>query len=373
MGWSTTTVMTERKEFIEMALNEGVNRSELCRRFGISRKTGYKFIKRYIQEGVSGLDDRSRRPEKSPNATGAQVQELILRLRDMHPAWGGRKLKRRLEDMGHGCIPSVSTITSILKRRGRISEEESQKHRMWERFESERVNDMWQMDFKGHFPSNEGRCHPLTVLDDKSRYALEVGACANERKDTVKSRLSGVFRKYGMPASMLMDNGSPWGGGERISYTTFTVWLLHLGVRVIHSRPYHPETLGKDERFHRTMSSEIVGECLGKTIEECQEKFDNWRSVYNRERPHEALGMEVPAKCYRPSERSFPEKLPDIQYCSGDYVRKVQEGGIMHYRGREFRVGGAFRGYPVAIRETEEDGVFNVFFCREKIARISLL
>jgi len=372
MGWRTTTVMRERREFVEMALNEGVNKSELCRRFGISRKTGYKFIRRYTEEGPGGLGDRSRRPENSPNATGARVEELILGLRDAHPAWGGRKLKRRLEDMGHECVPSASTITSILKRRGRIREEESHKHRAWERFESERVNDMWQMDFKGHFPASEGRCHPLTVLDDKSRYALEVGACADERKETVKSRLSCVFGKYGMPVSMLMDNGSPWGGSERRGYTGLTVWLLRLGVGVIHSRPYHPETLGKDERLHRTMSAEVVSECVGKTMEECQERFDSWRLVYNLERPHEALGMEVPAKHYRPSERSFPEKLPEIEYCGGDHVRKVQEGGIVHYRGRELRVGSAFRGYPVAIRETAEDGVFNVFFCTERIAQISL-
>lgn len=373
MGWREVTVMTERVEFVMLARKEGTNISELCRRYGISRKTGYKFLKRHREEGVDGLYDRSRKPGRSPNATGSEIEGMILGLRDRHPYWGGRKIKRRLEDMVCSGVPSASTITSILRRRGRISEEESEKHRAWQRFESERPNDLWQMDFKGHFPVREGRCHPLTVVDDHSRYSLCIGACEDERKESVERHLMCVFRKYGIPWAILMDNGGPWGGGEKREYTSLSVWLMRLGVGVVHSRPHHPQTLGKDERFHRTMRIEVVGKCEGKTIEECQRLFEDWRIIYNTERPHEALEMQVPAERYRPSERSFPERLPDIEYNSSDEVRKVQDGGLIHYKGREFKVSKAFKGQRVAIRQTVEDGVFNVFFCNQKIAQISLL
>ena len=373
MGWKKITIMSQRIEFVTLALQHSTSISELCRRFGISRKTGYKLLKRYMKEGYQGLSDRSRRPRSSPNATDSEVEQLILELRDKHPAWGGRKLKRRLEDMGHSEIPSPSTITSILRRSARISPEESKKHKAWQRFEAERPNDLWQMDFKGDFPTRDGRCYPLTILDDHSRYALCIGACENYRRESVGRHLREVFRIYGMPYSIIMDNGSPWDGDKRRKYSTFTVWLIRLGIRVIHSRPSHPQTLGKDERFHRTMSAEVIMECKGKSIDECQRLFDRWRLTYNTERPHESLDMKVPAKCYQASERSFPERLGEIEYGPGDIIRKVQDGGIVHYRNREFRVSRAFKGQRVAIRETNKDGRFNVYFCSQKIGEINLV
>lgn len=372
MGWKEFSIMSQRTEFVTLALKENICFSELCRRFGISRKTGYKFLNRYMEEGLDGLHDRSKRPRNSPNATNPEVEQLILGLRDEHPVWGGRKLKRRLENMGHREIPWPSTITAILMRNGRISKEESQKHKAWQRFEAERPNDLWQMDFKGHFPIREGRCHPLTILDDHSRYALCIGACENERKEAVEQRLADVFRRYGMPYSILMDNGSPWERDERHEYSSFTVWLVRLGIEVIHSRPRHPQTVGKDERFHRTMNAEVIMGCRGKSISECQGMFERWRIIYNTERPHESLDMEVPAECYQVSERSFPERLPEIEYGPSDVVRRVQDGGIVHYKNREFRVSNAFKGQRVAIRPTNEDGRFEVYFCSQRIGEITL-
>ena len=372
MGWKEFSIMSQRTEFVTLALKENISFSELCRRFGVSRKTGYKFFDRYIEEGPNGLCDRSRRPRNSPNATDSEVEQLILELRDKHPVWGGRKLKRRLEDMGYTGVPSPSTITEILRRNGRISHEESQKHKAWQRFEAERPNDLWQMDFKGHFPARDGRCHPLTVLDDHSRYALCIAACENERKETVEQHLTDVFCTYGLPYSILMDNGSPWGRDDRREYSTFTVWLMRLGIQVVHSRPYHPQTVGKDERFHRTMNAEVVKGCIGKSISECQMLFDRWRVSYNTERPHECVDMKVPASCYQVSEREFPERLPEIEYSPLDEVRKVQDGGIVHYKNREFRVSNAFKGQRVAIRPTNEDGRFDVYFCSQKIGEINL-
>lgn len=373
MGWKKVTIMSERIEFVTLALKEGARFSELCRRFEISRKTGYKFLNRYMEEGMTGLNDRSRRPRNSPNATDSGMERLIMSLRDKHPSWGGRKLKRRFEDMGYRGVPCASTITEILKRNGGISREESEKRKAWQRFEAERPNDLWQMDFKGHFPAREGRCHPLTILDDHSRYALCVGACENERKETVQERLLDVFRRYGLPCAILTDNGSPWGRDGIHRHTSLTVWLMRLGIEAVHSRVCHPQTLGKDERFHRTMSAEVVPDCRDKSINECQRLLDGWRVIYNTERPHESLGMKVPADCYHISEREFPERLQEWEYSPSDVVRKVQDGGIIHYKGREWRVSNAFRGHRVAIRRTSEDGRWDVFFCNYKIAQISLL
>lgn len=373
MGWKRVTIMSRRLEFVTLALKGDVAFSELCCRFEISRKTGYKFLNRYTEEGMQGLCDRSRRPKISPNATPVRMEQLILDLRDERPAWGGRKLKRRVEDMGYEGVPSPSTITEILKRNGKISLEESEKRKAWQRFEAERPNDLWQMDFKGHFAVRDGRCHPLTVLDDHSRYALCVGACENERKESVEGRLRDVFRRYGLPYAILTDNGSPWGRDGIHRHTLLTVWLMRLGIEVVHSRVCHPQTLGKDERFHRTMSAEVVPDCRDRSMMECQKLFDRWRVVYNTERPHESLGMKVPADCYHLSERVFPERLQEWEYSPSDVVRKVQDGGIVHYKGREWRVSNAFKGQRVGIRPAGEDGRFNVFFCNFKIAEISFL
>ena len=372
MSWRKVTIMSQRIEFVKMALQEGTNISELCRRFGISRKTGYKFLNRYKMFGVEGLFDLPKCPVHSPNQTSQEVEQLILDLRDKHSAWGGRKLKRRLEDMGYSQLPSPSTITAILKRNGRICEEESVKHKSWERFEAPSPNDLWQMDFKGHFQVREGRCHPLTVLDDHSRFSICINACENEKKQTVQDALTGVFRKYGLPYAMLIDNGPPWQRHGEIEYTSFTVWLMRLGISVIHSRPLHPQTLGKDERFHRTMKAEVIPKCIDKSIIQCQQFFEDWRIVYNTERPHEAIDMEVPSKVYNVSNRIFPEKIEEIEYGPDDYVRKVQDGGRICFKNKEYKVSKAFKGQRIAIRPQNVDGMFDVYFCCYKIAHIDL-
>jgi len=364
--------MSQRFEFVMMALQEGINFSDLCRRFDISRKTGYKFLNRYIEEGYNGLIDHSKRPKHSPNVTGPEIEQSILVLRDKHPVWGGRKLKRRLEDIGHTDIPSPSTITEILKRHNRISNDESEKHRAWHRFEAERPNDLWQMDFKGYFQAQDSRCHPLTVLDDRSRYSLCIGACKYERRTIVEQHLIAVFRKYGLPLRMLMDNGPPWGNDSTYKYTALTVWLMRLGIKIIHSRPYHPQTVGKDERFHRTLKAEVINYCENKSIQQCQALFDQWRDVYNTERPHEALEMETPISCYRVSNRQYLEVMPDIEYGPDDQIRKVQINGVIYFKNKEFRVSKAFKGQSIAIRATNVDGKFNIHFCNQKIGHIDL-
>jgi transposase InsO family protein len=364
--------MCLRLEFVTLARKEGSHLTEICRRFGISRKMGYKWLERYDMEGIMGLQDRSRRPQTSPRRTPDPMEEAVLAVRQEHDTWGGRKIKARLQTLGWQDVPAASTITEILRRHGCIDLEESGKHKAWNRFEAEAPNALWQMDFKGHFEAAEGRCHPLTVLDDHSRYALGLQACPDEKGITVHQRLILVFRRYGVPEKILVDNGSPWGSDGEHPFTLLTVWLMRQGIQVLHSRAYHPQTLGKDERFHRTLWAEVSQYCVGLNLGACQERFEGWREMYNFDRPHEALEMATPASRYTPSARSFQESLTPIEYSPGDQVRKVQQGGKISYRNREYALPKAFYGQYVALRPTPQDGVMDVFFCNQKIMHVDL-
>jgi transposase InsO family protein len=372
MPWKVVTVMSQRKEFVSFASAEDVNVSELCRRFDISRKTGYKWLERFRAEGDSGIADRSRRPKSISVITPEEVERAIVRVRKRHRSWGGRKICKRLKNLGWQGVPAPSTITDILRRNGLLDPRESSKHQPWQRFEAEAPNDLWQMDFKGHVPVADGRCHPLTVLDDHSRYSLGIQACSNERDQTVRNQLVMIFRRFGMPKRLLMDNGSPWGSANPDArYTALTVWMMRIGIRVVHSRPYHPQTLGKDERFHRTLKAEVLQYCSQLSIAGCQQRFDEWRNIYNYERPHESLLLEVPGSRYRSSNRSYTENLPPIEYGPDDTIRKVDQGRIS-FHCRRFRIGKAFNGEYIALRPTNTDGVYDVMFCNHKIDELDV-
>ena len=371
MPWREATQVSMRQEFVVLAQPEGRNVRELCRRFGIAPKTGYKWLARYAAAGVDGLPDRSRRPRHSPRRTAAALEAALLAVRREHPAWGARKIIAVLARRGVPALPAPSTVTGILRRHGCLDEGVVPAPGPHTRFERPVPNDLWQMDYKGHFALADGRCHPLTILDDHSRYCLALEACAREDTPVVRTRLTQVFRRYGLPWQLLTDNGPPWGGGPGCPYTPLSAWLIRVGVALIHGRPYHPQTQGKDERFHKTLQAEVLREPL-RTLAQAQERFQRWRGVYNHERPHQALDYAVPAERYRPSARPFPETLPPIEYAPGDYVRKVQQEGELSFQGRCLSVSKAFAGYPVALRPTHEAGVFSVYFCHQCIARIDL-
>lgn len=366
--------MVQRSEFVRLAGVEGQEFSEVCSRFGISRKTGYKWMTRFREEGESGLVDRSRRPKKSPGKSSTKTESMILKLREKHPRWGGRKLRQRLLDLDRRNVPSASTITSILGRHGLLSElDGAGEQRTVQRFERESPNELWQMDFKGHFAMvGGGRCHPLTVLDDHSRYSIGIRACENEQACTVMGELVTMFRQYGLPVQMLMDNGSPWGDSGGQPWTIVTSWLVRLGIRVSHIRPHHPQTQGKDERFHRTLKAEVLRDRSHLDLSACQRDFDPWREVYNRERPHESLGMKVPASRYRMSERRYPEELPSIEYGTELDVRRVQSSGLMSFKGYEIRIGKAFTGQPVGLLLSATEGLYEIFFCHQRIGWVDI-
>ena len=372
MPWQEVSIMSQRREFVLFAQAEEANLSALCKRYGISRKTGYKWLRRSGAAGAAGLQDRSRRPRHTNNKTADDVEQAVVELRRTHPAWGARKLRTRLKTLGQADVPAPSTVHGILQRHGLINPDAAAPPHAWQRFEHAAPNHLWQMDFKGHFALQQARCHPLTVLDDHSRFSLCLAACANETGNTVQTRLTSTFERYGLPDAMTMDNGAPWGSDADHPHTAFTLWLMRLYIRVTHSRPYHPQTQGKDERFHRTLKAEVLRGPPFRDLAHAQLRFDAWRSVYNLERPHEALGQQVPASRYRPSVRTFPGTLPAIEYGPDDRVRKVQCQGEFSFHGHTFRVSKCFHGYPIALRPTPEDGKFSIHFCATRIGFVDL-
>ena len=356
----------QREEFVCLARQPGANISELCRRYGISRKTGYKWL------GREQLEDRSRRPHSSPARTSAEVEAQVLALRARHPRWGGRKIAWVLQrDAGVHIAPS--TVTTVLHRHGLISDEASAAATPWKRFEHERPNALWQMDFKGHFATDAGRCHTLTVLDDHSRYAVVLQALPNERRESVQPVLQATFERYGLPERINTDNGAPWGTGCQGVVSKLGVWLIRLGVRLSYSSPAHPQTNGKDERFHRTLDAEVLLQPHWRDMAAVQQQLTPWRQLYNHYRPHEALQMQTPASRYRVSPRPMPRTLAPVEYGPDDIVRRVYQGGWISLFGRDVRLGKALVGQPVALRpRRDEDGVFDVYFCYQKLDTIEL-
>lgn len=383
MPWKVSTSVLERTAFCQAVEQSEDSMTALCRQYGISRKTGYKWLQRYADEGVEGLSDRSRRPHAHPRQTESALEAAVVAVRLAHPVWGGRKIAHVLARQGGAHVPSPSTITTILRRHGLIDPEASAKHCPCQRFAMAQPNQLWQMDYKGYFVlADHTLCHPLTVLDDCSRFLLGLSACPDESQATVQAALTALFRTYGLPERMLADNGAPWGFGPalvvaegRQHHTHLSVWLLRLGVPLSHGRVCHPQTQGKDERLHRTLGEELLQHTALSDLSDlpgCQTAFDRWRHEYNQERPHEALEMDVPAAYYRPSLRPFPESLPVLVYDADACVRRVDAAGRLSFRGQAWRIGKAFAGEWVALEPTACDGCFQVCYGAYPIGTLDL-
>lgn len=370
MPWTERNKMILKQEILQKILNKDKTISSLCREYEISRKTAYKWLNRYKQDGIFGLEDLSKRPSKT-NITDSEIHQLIIDIRNKFPAWGARKLRQYLINQGTN-VPSESTFNRILLKHGLITNEASKKREKYIRFEKENPNELWQMDFKGHFKLEKGRCHPLTILDDHSRFAICLKASYHETESVVREALIDCFRCYGLPEAMTMDNGSPWKGSYPWRFSKLTVWLMRLGIRISHSRPGHPQTQGKDERFHRSFKDEVLKYYQFKNLEDSQNRFDEWRYLYNYERPHEGINMQCPSTRYKPSPREYVEKLPELMYESGDLIRKVQKNGVIELKGNRYFVGEHFYGENVGVRQQTKDGFFSVYYSKTKLLTINL-
>ncbi len=374
MPWQPRSLMSTKQEFVQLAMHDGANRRELCRRFGISPKAGYALLKRFAAEAEAAFTERSRRPLHSPRQTPAALQSLVLELRRQHPAWGARKICRRLKDLGHEQVPAPSTVTDLLRRHGLIALPPDDAHADWQRFEHELPNGLWQMDFKGYFETAGGRCTPLTMLDDHSRFALATTACSKTDICTVQALLQGILERYGLPARINSDNGAPWGSPSAPGHlSTLDVWLIRLGVRSSHSSPYHPQTNGKIERFHRSLKAEVLRGRTFDSLAHAQEAMLCWREIYNNQRPHEALAMQTPAQRYRMSLRPMPTSLAPIEYSERDHVITVGWNGFVKFQGHKLRLSSALHRLPVALRPDDlHDGCFDLYFCHQRFMRLDM-
>lgn len=357
MPWNQQSVGDMREEFVILAKQKKVCFKDLCKRYSISRKTGYKWLKRYGEQGRRGLEDLSKTPKVQPKKTSKAIEIEVVKLRDAHPTWGGRKIRHVLIRKGIEAPPAASTITGILHRNGKVNAELSEQNGAWQRFEHAEPNRLWQMDFKGHFAmEDKNRCHPLTIVDDHSRFAIAIKAFLNEQSQTVKMALEETFRQYGLPDRFNVDNGNPWGGpSANCRHTALTVWLMDVGVRVSHSRPRHPQTNGKNERFHRTLKLEVIKDRHIHDVNHAQELFDKWREIYNNERPHEALDYAVPIVRYKPSYRSYKEAIEPFEYSADYTIYKVDNRGAISLEGRRIFVGVPFSGRYIGLREGQLD------------------
>lgn len=366
--------MSSRLEFVTLATAQGANVRALCRSFGISPQTAYKLLARFKEHGAEGLQERSRKPLLSPRRSSAELESRVVELHDKYPYWGARKLAALLpEDLTK---PHPNTISAILRRHGRqVLPSTDVQSPATKRFEYEAPNLLWQMDFKGHFALTDpraGRCYPLTVLDDHSRFAICLKACSSETGDQVKQALIEAFKTYGLPQRITCDNGNPWGTPKQNGITKTEAWLIRVGVKVSHSRPMHPQTQGKDERFHRTLKRELLGRAGFNSLQACQQALDGWRDQYNLIRPHYALDHKPPASRYRVSARPYPDRLPTVEYDTGDEVKKVRGNGYITFSGTPVFVGEGLVGEHVAVRARDTDGFFDVMFCDRKVTEIDL-
>lgn len=372
MPWEPTIALEkQRKEFVHLAIQPTANKAELCRRFHISRKTGYKWLQRAHRQPSRHLSDRSKRPHHIHYHVSQKMREFIIASRMLHPFWGARKLQAYLLAHGGLNVPSKTTINALLKKEGFITQSNSLKHTPYHRFERSAPNELWQMDFKGYFSLiSGGYCHPLVVLDDHSRFLVCLKACGNEQLETVRTALIEAFNLYGLPCAMLMDNGACWKPLNHLKYTEFTIWLMRLGIQVIHIHPYHPQTQGKVERVNRTLKTELLNGISLKNIIDCQKQFNLWRYSYNNERPHESLNLQTPVQYYEISPRRYPKQLLPLRYLEGDIIRHVDMNGYIYFKKAKIMLGKAFRHLSVAVRPSQKPKEWHIFFCQQIVKTI---
>jgi transposase InsO family protein len=364
--------MSLRAEFVALAGRPDQPIAPLCRRFGISRTTGYKWLRREAAE--EPLVDRSRRPHGSPRQTPDEVEARVVALRQTYPHWGGRKLAKVLEREGFDA-PAPSTITHVLRRHGLLWRPTQPVITPWHRFEHTAPNDMWQMDFKGSVRVGAGRCDPLTVLDDHSRFNLVLANNADMKGDTVRRLLTAAFRRYGLPLRMNMDNGTPWGvgNGPARHLSTLSVWLVELGIHLSFSRPFHPQTNGKDERFHRSLDVEVLRGRAFLNLRELGLALDHWREIYNHVRPHEGIGMATPIQRYQVSPRAFPERIAAFEYGPDDLQLPVDQRGRIKLLGHWMTVSSALKTQTIAARPQDgKDGVYDLYFRHHWLDSVNL-
>lgn len=327
MPWESKTVEEVRKEFISAA-EVSTNFSSLCREFGITRRTGYKWIER--SKETDNLSDRSHARKNINNRTDLETEKLIIALRTENPGWGARTIRQVLINQGYEDLPCVKTFNNILKRNDCISNEESLKHKPFTSFEKDECNEMWQTDFKGEFLMEDSNyCFPIDIIDDHSRFLIKIKPLESTANAVIPC-FKEAFYEYGMPNSVLSDNGAQF-AGFRQGYTQFEKWLMNHNILPIHGRIKHPQTQGKIERFHRTLKQELLNHNIFANINDADSALQNWRMKYNNIRPHEALNMKCPAEVYKSSDRTYIDEVKKYEYGGQHHIIKVNNWGYVRF------------------------------------------
>jgi putative transposase len=356
MPWKECNVTDERLQFIAR-LRDGEKMSELCRSFGISRKTGYKILNRYNEAGLEGLTDRSRRPYRHANRLPRQVEDLIVSLKREKPTWGAPKimerLARRYPDVHR---PAISTIHAILDRHGLVKHRKGRRNRATGTplSTAKQPNELWCADFKGEFMLADRRyCYPLTISDFASRFLLAVEALQSTRESTAIAVFERAFREYGLPQAIRTDNGVPFASPNALfNLSKLSVWWLRLGIQIERIKPGNPQQNGRHERMHLTLKQETT-KPAGQNFLQQQSRFDDFITEYNTERPHQALAMQCPAERYAVSSRPY-EGLPDLDYPFHDKTITVTTCGRICLNRRKINLSQVFAGQKIGIKQVAD-------------------
>jgi putative transposase len=348
--------MDERLRFVARLL-EGDKMAMLCREFGISRKTGYKLYRRYRDIGLEGLTDRSRRPYRQANKLPFQIESRILQLRKEHPSWGAPKIREKLRRLELGVqTPAISTVHAVLDRHGLVTRRRRRRHKAqgtplsWPR----QPNELWCADFKGEFMLADHRyCYPLTITDFASRYLLACEGLASTREHTAFTVFEHAFKEFGLPGAIRTDNGIPFSCPHALfGLSRLSVWWLRLGIDLERIKPGHPQQNGRHERMHLTLKKEATRPAAANLLQQ-QARFDDFIDDYNRERPHQALGMRYPAEIYAPSARPY-RGLEDLDYPFHDHSHVVTRCGRICFENRKINLSTVFAGQTVGVKQVAD-------------------
>jgi putative transposase len=355
MPWCESRAVDQRLRFVSALLSGELTMTQACEVFGISRKTGYKWQGRYLEQGVLGLAERSHAPRKHGRATDAALSEALITLKLSRPSWGPRKLLGRLKlDYPDLIWPAASTADAILRREGLVQPRRRRRRApptLGGLTPPERPNHVWAVDHKGWVKLGDGRrCEPLTITDGFSRYLLALSAGPNTREEEARPWFEATFAQFGLPWAIRSDNGPPFASTGVTGLTALSVWWTKLGIRHERITPGKPQQNGRHERFHRTLLEAMTQPAENQAAQ--ARRFDAFREDYNHYRPHEALDQTPPASLYRPSPRKLPQHTPEPDYPAHAAVRKVRSNGEIKWRGGLVAISTALIGEAVAVEET---------------------